>query len=216
MQDDVIRVMMAVETEFYLTGGTALSRGYLHHRYSDDLDFFVNDDDRFALWVDRVIQMLNLSSEWGVDVGLRQPRLARVTVVRGGVSLKLEFINDVPARVGAVVAHPVLGRLDTAENILANKLTAVVVREEPKDLADIWGLCTRLGLSLSVALEDASGKAAGLFPADVARVLLSATRADWEIIRWADAPDVEQFVREVHALGESLLFPPEMAEPGKR
>jgi len=29
--------------EFYLTGGTTLSRVYLHHRYSDDLEFFVND-----------------------------------------------------------------------------------------------------------------------------------------------------------------------------
>jgi len=26
-------------TDFFLTGGTALSRGYYHHRYSDDLDF---------------------------------------------------------------------------------------------------------------------------------------------------------------------------------
>jgi hypothetical protein len=29
-------------TRFFLTGGTALSRAYYHHRYSDDLDF-VND-----------------------------------------------------------------------------------------------------------------------------------------------------------------------------
>jgi len=30
-------------TPFYLTGGTALSRGYFNHRYSDDLDLFVNN-----------------------------------------------------------------------------------------------------------------------------------------------------------------------------
>jgi hypothetical protein len=29
---------------FYLTGGTALGRYYLGHRYSEDLDFFVNAD----------------------------------------------------------------------------------------------------------------------------------------------------------------------------
>ena len=29
---------------FYLTGGTALSAFYLHHRYSEDLDFFTEDD----------------------------------------------------------------------------------------------------------------------------------------------------------------------------
>jgi|GEM_PF-2304594 len=29
--------------ELYLTGGTCLSRCYLDHRYSDDLDFFYHD-----------------------------------------------------------------------------------------------------------------------------------------------------------------------------
>jgi hypothetical protein len=53
---------------------------------------------------------------------------------------------------GQVLVHPVLGRLDTAENILANKLTALADREEPKDLADVWGFCTRMGLSLAGAL----------------------------------------------------------------
>ena len=35
--------MQSLKTGFYLTGGTALGRCYLNHRYSDDLDFFVND-----------------------------------------------------------------------------------------------------------------------------------------------------------------------------
>jgi len=29
---------------FYFTGGTALSEYYLHHRYSDDLDFFSEEE----------------------------------------------------------------------------------------------------------------------------------------------------------------------------
>jgi hypothetical protein len=56
-------------------------------------------------------------------------------LIREQGSLKIELINDVPAHVGELKEHPVLGRLDSAENILANKLTAVVDREEPKDLA---------------------------------------------------------------------------------
>src|SRR5690349_4616169 len=57
-QDQVLRILREVETGFYLTGGTAASRGYLHHRLSDDLDFFVNDDRRFLLWAERWIQTL--------------------------------------------------------------------------------------------------------------------------------------------------------------
>jgi len=38
---------------------TALSRAYYNHRYSDDLDFFVNDDDSFLAQADEIIAKLN-------------------------------------------------------------------------------------------------------------------------------------------------------------
>ena len=38
---------------FYLTGGTALNRYYFRCRYSDDLDFFVNNDDDFSIHVQK-------------------------------------------------------------------------------------------------------------------------------------------------------------------
>jgi len=99
----------------------------------------------------------------------------------------------------------VLGRLDTAENILANKLTALADREEPKDLADVWGFCTRLKLSLPAALQGAHGKAVGLFPLDLARPLLTATRSDWELVRWIEAPTLEEYLDDLRRLGEELL-----------
>jgi len=55
LQDAVLASFATAETDFYLTGGTAASRGYLNHRFSDDLDLFVNDDSRFGLWADRLI-----------------------------------------------------------------------------------------------------------------------------------------------------------------
>lgn len=42
-QNRILKIINAFSNPFYLTGGTALSRGYLNHRYSDDLDFFAND-----------------------------------------------------------------------------------------------------------------------------------------------------------------------------
>jgi predicted nucleotidyltransferase component of viral defense system len=41
-QDELLKIVRAQNLDFYLTGGTALSRVYLNHRYSDDLDLFVN------------------------------------------------------------------------------------------------------------------------------------------------------------------------------
>ena len=146
-QDRAIQAINQANTDFYLTGGTAASRGYLQHRFSDDLDYFVNDDNRFGLWVERIIQVLNKS--WTCEVLMKEERFARLNLVQKDVSLKIEMVNDVPARVGDIQNHLVLGRLDSAENILANKVTALLDREESKDLADIWGFCCQKDLYLT-------------------------------------------------------------------
>ncbi|MEI8132037.1 MAG: nucleotidyl transferase AbiEii/AbiGii toxin family protein [Leptolinea sp.] len=207
-QNQVLNVVKDTDTLFYLTGGTALSRGYLNHRFSDDLDFFVNDDDRFGLWTDRIINQLTLSSSpWNAQVIQREDRFSRLSLVQNDIDLKIDFINDVPSRIGVVAQHPILGLLDTAQNILANKVTAVLDREAPKDLADIWALCYRMNLSLEDALNRAQGKAAGVFPVDLARVLCSATRSDWELVRWIEAPDIEMYLNQINILGNGLIFP---------
>ena len=206
LQDRVLKVINRVETDFYLTGGTASSRGYLHHRFSDDLDFFVNDDNRFGLWAERVLQSLTQSGDWKCRVLMKEERFTRFNILANDVALKLEFVNDVPARVGEVQNHPVLGRMDSAENILASKVTAALDRDEPKDLADIWGFCCQMNLSLQDAITNAQSKAAGVFPADLARVLLSVNSADWETIRWIQPPPAETFISQLTALGESLLL----------
>jgi hypothetical protein len=207
LQDEVLRITSGVETGFYLTGGTAASRGYLHHRFSDDLDFFVNDDRRFLLWADRLIQALSAVPGWSLQILMREERFVRLNLVQGEVSLKIEMVNDVPSRVGQISVDPVLGPLDSAENILANKVTALIDREEPKDLADIWGFCGRLGLPLAAALEGAQGKAAGIFPIDVARLLCTASRKDWELVRWIDPPEPERFLADLQQIGEGLILP---------
>ena len=58
LQDKVLNIMANLPVDFYLTGGTALSRAFLHHRYSDDLDFFVNGVTNFKSQVDIVLNAL--------------------------------------------------------------------------------------------------------------------------------------------------------------
>ena len=206
LQDRVLKTIRAVETGFYLTGGTAASRGYLSHRFSDDLDFFVNDDKRFGLWAERMTQAISLDSRWQLSVIQKEERFVRLNITENDLALKIEMINDVPARVGQITDHPVLGRLDSAENILANKITALIDREEPKDLADIWGFCFQRQLSLNEALNNAHSKAAGIFPADLARLLCSVTVADWESVRWITPPPAEVFISQLTSLGEKLVL----------
>jgi hypothetical protein len=63
-----------------------------------------------------------------------------------------------------------------------------------------------MGLSLSEGIQGARSKAAGVFPADLARILCSANRADWELVRWISAPEPERYQADLYALGESLLL----------
>jgi hypothetical protein len=96
--------------------------------------------------------------------------------------------------------------LDSAESILANKITALLDREEPKDLADIWGFCHLKGVALEEAISGSQGKAAGVFPADLARLLCSATKADWEAARWIHSPKRNEYLVDLNTLGEKLLL----------
>ncbi len=73
-------------------------------------------------------------------------------------------------------------------------------------MADVWGFCTSLGLSITKVLEGAPGKAAGLFPVDLARILVGATRSDWELVQWIEAPQPERFLADLRSLGEELLL----------
>lgn len=207
LQDTVLALINGLKSGFYLSGGTAASRGYLHHRFSDDLDFFVNDAPDFELQCARVIDALERESSWSCRTALREKRFARLFLKRGSVELKLEFINDVPLRIGIPAQHAVLGRLDSAENILANKITAIIDRREPKDFADIWGFCTLMNLNLTAAIAGAQGKAAGIFAPDLARALLDVRRSDWETVLWISPPDPEAFLSGVTSLGESLILP---------
>ena len=61
-------------------------------------------------------------------------------------------------------------------------------------------------LSLKEAISRAQGKAIGIFPADLARVLCSVERADWQAIRWINAPPVDLFISQLNQLGEKLLL----------
>lgn len=164
MQDKVIPAFK--DSPFYLTGGTALSRGYYNHRYSDDLDYFVNDHQDFHRIAERQVEKLRRMFD-EINIAIKGENYYRIFVA--SERLKIEMVNDVPSHIGGMVEHPILGFIDSKENILANKLTALVDRSLPKDVVDIYYLL-KDGLSLKKALSDAESKAAGISPLLIARI----------------------------------------------
>jgi len=46
----------------------------------------------------------------------------------------------------------------------------------------------------------------GVTAASRAYLLLGATRSDWELVRWIDAPDVDRYLGDLRALGGGLVL----------
>lgn len=135
LQDKVLAAVAEMNTPFYLTGGTALGRFYLNHRYSEDLDFFVNGDAAYLDISKRVFNQMNDLFEVDKDAVLEED-FSRFFVREENQTLKVECINDVPYRIGNPKFSS-CGAIDSVENILANKLSALLGRDEPKDMFDI-------------------------------------------------------------------------------
>jgi len=133
LQDRVLKRVFEVEDEFYLTGGTALSRFYQEKRYSDDLDFFTNSSTRFNFAVKNILA--ELSKEFNIENELDSRDFVRIKI--DGL-LQVDFVND---RVPRYKEPNILEngyKIDTIENILSNKITAVIGRDNPKDIFDIY------------------------------------------------------------------------------
>jgi predicted nucleotidyltransferase component of viral defense system len=135
LQDKVFEVIKGNLNEFYLTGGTALGRFYLNHRFSEDLDFFVNNSDDFHSETQRIHNLIRNHFQINMQLILDTPSFYRIWIV-DEVNLKLEFVNDVKYHAGKIMIANDL-RIDNPANILSNKLTAVLSRDEPKDVFDI-------------------------------------------------------------------------------
>lgn len=159
LQRQVLDTVFAEEAfarAFYLTGGTALAVFYLGHRYSDDLDFFTNGPDQGFLWP----MLQKLQEPLGVTVESRTPSFIRI---RCGKELRVDFVQDVPFRVGVPIRHGAW-QVDTLENITVNKITAIQGRLDVKDYVDLYLLLKKRPGDILKLLEAAKQKDASIEP----------------------------------------------------
>jgi len=158
LQDKFLTWWNTLGLPFYLTGGTALGRFYLNHRYSDDLDFFVNEDPDFGKHIQLIIKELKKYFKTDISKAIVTEEFARVFIDDSGIFMKVEFVNDVAYRAGIPVisSH---GNIDTVINILSNKLTAIVGRDEPKDVFDIVTIAINFSFNWKEMFNHSKGKA---------------------------------------------------------
>ncbi len=154
LQDEVLSVIFSTESEFYLTGGTCLSRFYQSKRYSDDLDFFTNSSPRYSFAVKKI--KLALQERFILEPQVESKNFARFMINN---QLQIDFVNDTASRFKDIILTKENYLIDNVENILSNKLTAVIGRDNSKDIFDIYLISKYYSFSWSDILSSAHQKA---------------------------------------------------------
>lgn len=150
---------------FYLTGGTALAEFYLHHRYSDDLDFFTRKQSPLEQDFQHI---LDLTSSLALTITSKNPKSVEhlVFFVRADDeqdNLKVEFARDVPAQLAESTVHEGIV-IDSFEDIATNKICAILGRQpsEPKDFYDLYFILQESQFTLDYLISRAREKEAFL------------------------------------------------------
>jgi hypothetical protein len=150
-----------IRSSFVLTGGTALAAFFLHHRLSEDLDFFTQVPRAVPLAVEALRAALPASG-FVVRVVRDFPTFAELSVDVDGETLKVDLAEDTPFRLTPAAPGGAEGvALDSIEDISANKMAALFDRAQPKDFVDVYFLA-RDRASLDELVEEARRKHLGM------------------------------------------------------
>jgi len=213
LQDGVMSIIGKLNTPFFLTGGTALSRHYFRHRFSDDLDLFVNDCSEYQEHVEAALNAL-LGAEKKLSFLVVRDKIKRYQTfsqlfVRSKTEpeceLKIDLVNDVAPRYGDLEGNPFLGKIDSWENILSNKLAALF-RFEEKDITDIWVISKNKQFNWSRIAAHAKSKDAGVAPEVAHNIVNSFPIEKLASIRWQKKPDYGQFKKDLAAIADDLFY----------
>lgn len=203
LQDRVLKEIEKSNTFLYLTGGTVVSRFYLNHRYSDDLDLFANQHSDFEREIDRVTNHLKLSFD--VDLQVKEEAYSRAFVKDGDLLLKIDYVNDVGFHAGQVIATPLFSRTDNWRNILSNKITALS-REEGKDAADIIFLCFNYPFNWQDIIDDAKNKDSWIDEVNASKLLHFFQLEKLKKVKWIKQPDEREIGECLKIIAKDILM----------
>ncbi len=120
-------------------------------------------------------------------------------------SLKIDIVNDVAMHFGEFETHDKLGKIDSWQNILSNKISAIF-RFEPKDVADIWILSKKKAFDWMAIIEEAKKKEAGVDPVVIYNIIKSFPAEKLDIIQWVQKPDYAQVKIDLDIIADDLFY----------
>lgn len=143
--------------KFYLTGGTALSCWYLHHRESQDLDFFSEQEvnSKYLIrWLTSNKKRLNITKisheeQFGFN-------FFTLTFVNGD-QLKVDFSYFPSERIEKGITWQGLG-VDSLYDIAVNKFHTIATSPRGRDYIDLYMILQKNNWSIERLRKDAATK----------------------------------------------------------
>ena len=201
-QDKVLKIVEKLKLDFYLTGGTALGRCYLNHRYSDDLDFFVNNHKEFKKQGNSAIKALK--EQWPCNVATSSDTFIRIFVEQEVKSLKLDFVNDLPSHFGELQHSSIFHRIDSWRNILSNKICALS-RFEAKDIVDIVFIARHYSFEWETILNEAKEKDLWADPIEICRIINQFPINQLKTIKWINKVTIEDLKNQIATIHDDIF-----------
>ena len=165
LQQRILVALSQMRPTWTLTGGAALAGFHTRHRDTRDLDLFFHQQRELGSAVSDATEALQRAG-LGVIPVRSSATFAQLDVRLDTESTIVDLVAD-PTPV-AEVAQPMAAgdvtiMVETAHQLLVNKLCALLSRSELRDLIDIRAL-VELGGDLARALRDCPGQDAGFSP----------------------------------------------------
>lgn len=189
LQDRILAVAATYGDALVLTGGTALARLYLHHRYSDDLDFFTLLGHAGTLARDFADTLEVRGFE--VEPVTESVAFMRMWVGDGEQRIQLDVAPD-SRRVEPALPSALGAYAHTLRDIGANKIAAFEDRSEVKDAVDLYHLTQRLAWPQLFA--DAETKRVPIAYDDLRHFLATPLRGSALLIEPIDESSFARFV----------------------
>lgn len=169
-QAEVARLLSAQRTlDSYLAGGAALHLEPNSTRYSNDLDYFQDSEERVASAFEGDRQVLT-SEGYTVETLLDRPGFVRAVVKKGEEATKVEWVHDTAWRFLPALADERVGYMLHPVDLAINKLLALVGRDEARDLLDTIETHQKI-LPLGALVWAAVGKDPGFSPQSLLELL---------------------------------------------
>ncbi len=153
----------------YLAGGAAILIEPNTKRFSRDLDYFQDSEERVADAFSADRELLETTG-YTVKVDLNQPGYVRAIVLKDERATKVEWARDSTWRFMPTVRDDRVGFLLHPVDLAVNKVLALAGRDEPRDVLDTLHLHRHI-LGLDALCWAACGKDPGFTPLSLLELL---------------------------------------------